>query len=247
MSPGGRRAGRQALEGVRAIVSAVEPPPAPVQAFLRLVDDRALGLRAAVRLPGRAGRHDARRRPGATGSTCCSSRSRWSGRARSRWPPTGSSTGTSTRRTRAPPSVSWSPARCRVRTAWIGAVGRAGRLPRRRGRCSTRCAWLLAPLARGPAGRLPVRQALHQLAARDPGAGPGGRAGRRLARGDRHVRWLRAGVRARRRGRAVDRRLRPASTPARTPRSTGGSASRSVPARYGVRGRAAHLRRWRTW
>ncbi len=43
-------------------------------------------------------------------------------RARSRWPPTGSSTGTSTRATRARQAASSSPASVSLRTAWTGAL-----------------------------------------------------------------------------------------------------------------------------
>ena len=85
-------------------------------------DDRALGLRAALRLHRRAHRDVPRRTAASTGGSCCSSPSRWWGCAPSPWPRTGSSTARSTPVTRAPPAANWSPARCRVRTAWTGAL-----------------------------------------------------------------------------------------------------------------------------
>ncbi|CAG7597188.1 hypothetical protein SBRY_10059 [Actinacidiphila bryophytorum] len=59
----------------------------------------------------------------------------------------------------------------------------------------------------GADGRLPLRQAVHELPARHPGHRAGHGADRGLARGDRGVGLAAGGARPR--GRGVDRRLRP--------------------------------------
>ena len=193
-----------------------------MRAFLRLVDDRALGLRAAVRLRRRADRDVRGDRPGATGSTSLLvTRGHGRRRARSRWPPTGSSTGRSTRATRAPPGASWSPARCSVRTAMDRRGRRAGRLPGRRGARSTRSAsrWRRSRWSRWCV--YPYAKRFTDLPHAVLGAGPGGRAGRRLDRGDRHVVGSGAGLVLGARGGHSGSAASTSSTPARTPRSTG--------------------------
>ena len=124
------------------------------------------------------------------------------------------------------------------RTAQPGTGHRRGeraygldRRGRRRWSCCFVAAGLLNPLClvlvaarRGPAGGLPVREAVHQLPALRARAGPGGRPGRRLAGDHRHVRRLRArpGCSAWRSGSGSAAST--SSTPARTWRSTGRSA-----------------------
>ena len=158
--------------------------PGRVRAFLGLVAIRALGLRAAVRLHRRADRDGQCATATCTGGSCCWSRSRWSAPARSRWRPTGSSTGTSTRATRERKAANSSPAPSVVRTAWTGAVvalvvflGAAAAL-------NPLCL-VLAPARRGRAGRLPVREAVHLGAARHARPGPDDRPDRRLDGGHR--------------------------------------------------------------
>ena len=117
--------------------------------------------------------------------------------APSRWPPTGSSTGEIDARNPRTASRELVTGAVSVRTAWTGALvalvvflgAAAAAQPALPGARAAR---------RGPAGRLPVRQAVHRLPARDPRPRPGDRPGRRLARGHRHVRRLRAGLGARR-------------------------------------------------
>ena len=222
------------------------PAPNPVKAFLRLVDDRALGLRAAVRLPGRADRDDV--------------------------PPTGSTGATLLLITIAMVGArTFAMAANRIldrqidarnpRTADAGTRHRRGlaahRLDRRRSSRSS-CSSVAAAAAQpavpgagaargGPAGRLPVRasgsptcrtrsSALAQL------IGP---VGAWLAR-HRHAGRLRAGLGARRRGRPVDRRLRPdLRLPGRRGRPRDRRAQRAGPVRRAVR--AVRRRRSRTW
>ncbi len=85
-----------------------------------------------------------------------------------------------------------------VRTAWIGAAVALAVFLVAAAALNPLCL-ALAPLALVPLVGLPVRQALHRLAARDPGRGPADRPGGRVARRDRHARRLRAGLGARRR------------------------------------------------
>ena len=72
MSPGDRGQGRPTLEGVRAVTARRRRPRARTgQGVPAAGRDRALGVRAAVRLPGRADRDDRRTAAGSTGPTCC--------------------------------------------------------------------------------------------------------------------------------------------------------------------------------
>ena len=134
------------------------PPPARSRAFLRLVDDRALGLRAAVRLPGRADRDAASTAAGSTGCDLLlitvamvggphvrDGRQPDHRPADRRAEPAYRQPGTGHRR-----GVS-------VRTAWIGAAVALVRVPRRRGRCSTRsaCCWRRSPWSRWSSTRTP--------------------------------------------------------------------------------------------
>ena len=167
MSPEVVATGRQALEGVRAVTRRRRGRPRPVKAFLRLVADRALGVRAAVRLPVRADRDDRARRPACDwvdlllitvamvgARTFAMAANRIIDRhIDARNPRTA-------KRELVTGAVS-------VRTAWTGAavalvvflVAAAAAQPAVPGARAAR---------RGAAGRLPVRQAVHQLAARDP-------------------------------------------------------------------------------
>src|SRR5205823_11178811 len=91
-----------------------------------------------------------------------------------------------------------------------------------------------AVAARGPApDRVPVCEALHQLAARDPGAGAAGRAGRGVAGGHRYRARLLSGMGTRGGRRAVDRRVRP---DLRDPGRRGGPADRGTQRAGAVRG-----------
>jgi hypothetical protein len=99
----------------RAPCGRVVPPARVVedQGVPAAGDDRALGLRAALRLHRRADGDVHGDTAPCTGCNCCWSPSPWSARGPSRWRPTGSSTARSTPATRAPRTASWSPARCR--------------------------------------------------------------------------------------------------------------------------------------
>ncbi len=154
-----------------------------------------------------------------------------SARGRSPWPPTGSSTGASTRRTRAPHNANWSPASSicvppgSARSSHLivflaSAAALSSLLPAARA------------ARRGAAGGLPVRQAVHRLSARDPGHGPVDRAGRAPGwRSPARCRGPAGGARPR--GGHVDRRIRPhLRLPGR-----GGRPARSV------RGRPGPIRR----
>ena len=117
---GSTAAGRST--GCERSAAAAVPAARPHQGLPAPGDDRALGLRAALRVHRRADRDVPAGTSTSTGASCCWSPSRWWACAPSRWPPTGSSTARSTPVTRAPPAASWSPARSRCATAWTGAL-----------------------------------------------------------------------------------------------------------------------------
>ena len=208
--------GRPPVEGVRPVSARVRdrgplrarsrPSRRPGQGLPAAGDDRALGLRAALRLHRRADR-DVRDDAQSTGASCCWSPSRWWGCAPSRWPATGSSTARSTPATRAPPS----------RELVTGAVSVRYGVDRRAGRRAW-SSWAprpllnplclaLAPVAVIPMVVYPYGKRFTELPARHPGPRPGDGPDRRLARGHRRLVVGRGDPRAR--GRHLDRRLRP--------------------------------------
>ena len=112
--------------------------------------------------------------------------------------------------------------------------GRARRLPRRGRRCSTRSAWLLAPLAVVPLVLYPYGKRFTNWPHALLGARADGRPGRRLARRHRRPARLRRRLGARRRRRACGSAASTSSTPARTPTVDREIGVHSVPSRYGI-------------
>ena len=136
--------GRQALEGVRHLMAAVDgtgAEPGRVKSLPAAGDDRALGVRAAVRLPVGADRDAGRRRPGATGCDLLLITVAMVGGADGR---DGRQPDPRPAHRRAEPAYRRPRAGHRrgERADGLDRRGRrAGGLPRRRRACSTRSAW----------------------------------------------------------------------------------------------------------
>ena len=148
MSPEVVATGGQALEGVRDVTCRRRAPRSRgrVEGVPAAGRDRALGLRAAVRLPGRADRDAVDRRPGALGRPAAD-HGRDGRRADLR---DGGEPDHRPADRRAEPAYRQPGAGHRggQRADRLDRRGRrAGGLPRRRRRCSTRCAWCSSPLA----------------------------------------------------------------------------------------------------
>ena len=239
--------GRPALEGVRPVSSATRRAHAAAGAAVRsrvpaAGDDRALGVRAAVRLHRRADRDVRRDRHGRTGAAAAG-HDRDGRRAHVR---DGRQPDHRPRDRRPQPAhraaANWSPARVGAARPGPARSSRSPSSSARRPLLNPLCLVLAAARGRA-AGRLPVRQAVHRLPARHPRRWP--RRSARSAPGSRSpATWsARAAVRARARGRHLDRRLRPdLRLPGRRDRPAR-SACTSVPARFGIAGRAARVAR----
>ena len=129
-----------------------------------------------------------------------------------------------------------------VRTAWTGAAVALVVFLAAAALLNPLCL-VLAPLAVVPLVVYPYGKRFTDFPHAILGARPGGRPGRRLARGHRHLRRLRAGLAARRGRRPVDRRLRPdLRLPGRRDRPGDRRAQRPRPVRAALRAARLHRR-----
>ena len=146
--------------------------------------DRALGVRAAVRLPVRADRDD-RSLGRVDWSTCCSSRWRWSGARTFAMAANRIIDRHIDARNPRTAQRELVTGAVRVRTAWTGAAVALVVFLAAAAALNPLCL-VAAPLAVMPLVVYPYAKRFTNWPHADPRPGPGGRPGRRLARGHRH-------------------------------------------------------------
>ena len=239
--------GGPTLEGVRAVTAVAGTGRAGAGAGVPAAGhDRALGVRAAVRLPGRADRDDAARRPGRLVRRCCSITIAM----------VGARTFAMAANRIIDRQIDARNPRTAKRELVTGAVsrahrvdrggGRARRLPGRGGGAQPALPrrWPRWPWCRWSSTR--TRKRFTNWPHAILGAGPADRPGRRLARRHRHAGRLRAGLGARASRSGCGSAASTSSTPARTSRSTARSACTACRPGTGSRSRCAP-RPWCTW